>query len=122
MLVQKFELQQHGDERGHLVAFEEMKDIPFKVKRVYYMFNTRDSATRKRHIHKITDQLLVCLHGSVKVCLDDGKESETVVLDNPNEGLLVSHDVWRELGEFEEGTVLMAFASEYGDVDDKYYE
>ena len=118
MQIKKFILQQHGDERGHLVAFEEMKDIPFKIKRVYYMFDTKEGILREKHSHKKADQLLVCLHGCVKVELDDGIEKEIVMLDNPNEGLYLEHNIWRKMYDFEEGTVLMAFVSEYNDVDD----
>ena len=118
MLVKKYSLQQHGDERGQLVAFEEMKDIPFRIKRVYYMFDVHEGVKRAKHSHKKADQLLVCLHGSVKIELDDGDEKELVVLDNPDEGLYLEHNIWREMSDFEEGTVLMAFVSEYSDDDD----
>lgn len=118
MVVTKYKLQQHGDERGHLVAFEEKKDVPFGVKRVYYMFDTKPGVVRGMHAHKSLEQLLVCVHGSVKILLDDGYDKETIVLDNPYEGLYVSNNMWREMSEFSEGAVLMVFASEYYDEDD----
>lgn len=118
MVVTKYKLQQHGDERGHLVSFEEKKDIPFSVKRVYYMFDTKPGFVRGKHAHKALEQLLVCVHGSVKILLDDGTDKETILLDNPYEGLYVANNMWREMSEFSEGAVLMVFASEYYDEDD----
>lgn len=118
MRILMYKLQQHGDERGHLVSFEEKRDIPFEVKRVYYMFDTKPGFVRGKHAHKNLEQLLVCVHGSVKILLDDGKEREEVLLDNPYEGLYLAHNVWREMYDFSDGAVLMVFASEYYDEDD----
>lgn len=118
MEIKKYKLQQHGDERGHLVALEEKIDVPFEVKRVYYMFDTKPGVVRGKHAHKSLEQLLVCVHGSVKILLDDGKDKETIILDNPYEGLYVSNSMWREMSEFSEGAVLMVFASKYYDESD----
>ena len=118
MEIKKYPLQQHGDSRGHLVALEEKTDVPFEIKRVYYMFDTKTGIVRGMHAHKSLEQLLVCVHGSVKILLDDGTEKETVLLDNPYEGLYVSNNMWREMSEFSEGAVLMVFASKYYDEDD----
>ena len=79
MEIITYKLQQHGDERGHLVSFEEKIDVPFEIKRVYYMFDTKPGVVRGMHAHKSLEQLLVCVHGSVKILLDDGTEKKTVV-------------------------------------------
>lgn len=118
MEIKKYKLQQHGDERGHLVALEELIDIPFEVKRVYYMFDTKEGVVRGMHAHKSLEQLLVCVHGSVKVLLDDGTEKREIILDNPYEGLYVSNSMWREMSDFSDGAVLMVFASKYYDEND----
>ena len=118
MEIITYKLQQHGDERGHLVSFEEKIDVPFEIKRVYYMFDTKPGVVRGRHAHKSLEQLLVCVHGSVKILLDDGTEKKTIVLDNPYEGLYVANNMWREMSEFSEGAVLMVFASKYYDEKD----
>ena len=83
MEIITYKLQQHGDERGHLVSFEEKIDVPFEIKRVYYMFDTKPGVVRGMHAHKSLEQLLVCVHGSVKILLDDGSEKKTLILDNP---------------------------------------
>ena len=91
MQVIKYAFQQHGDERGQLVALEEIKDIPFKVKRVYYLYDTAKDVTRGFHAHKKLEQILICIHGSCKIRLDNGYEKKVVPLEKPYEGLYVSN-------------------------------
>ncbi len=118
MQVVKYVFQTHGDERGQLVALEEKKDIPFKIKRVYYMYDTLPGVTRGYHAHKSLEQILVCIHGSCKILLDDGHEKKVVALEKPYEGLYVSHAVWREMFDFSPDAVLMVLASELYDESD----
>ena len=66
MQVIKYVFQPHGDERGQLVALEEFKDIPFTIKRVYYMYDTADGVTRGYHAHKSLQQILICMEQMVK--------------------------------------------------------
>lgn len=115
MQVKKYTFQIHGDDRGQLVALEEAKDIPFKIKRVYYMYDTGEGVRRGFHAHKCLEQILICIHGSCKILLDNGAEKETVVLDKPYEGLYVSNDMWREMFDFSPDAVLMVLASELYD-------
>ncbi len=112
MQVVKYVFQPHGDERGQLVALEEYKDIPFCVKRVYYMYDTVEGVVRGKHAHKTLEQILVCIHGSCKILLDDGKEKKIVPLEKPYEGLYVSNSMWREMYDFSEDAVLMVLASD----------
>ena len=118
MQVVKYVFQVHGDERGQLVALEEKKDIPFKIKRVYYLYDTLPGVTRGYHAHKSLEQILVCIHGSCKIRLDDGHEKKVVALEKPYEGLYVSHAVWREMFDFSPDAVLMVLASELYDESD----
>ena len=118
MQVIKYVFQPHGDERGQLVALEEFKDIPFKIKRVYYMYDTIEGVRRGFHAHKCLEQILVPIHGSCKIHLDDGTETAEVVLDKPFEGLYISNAVWREMYDFSPDAVLMVLASEYYDEKD----
>ena len=110
MRIIKF--QTHGDEKGTLVAVEECKDIPFQIKRVYYMYNTGSDVSRGCHAHKSLQQVLICVHGSCKVRLDDGKERKVVSLDQPDKGLYISNHIWREMFDFSPDAVLMVLASE----------
>lgn len=113
MQIIKYAFQQHGDERGMLVALEEFKDIPFEIKRVYYMYDTKENVRRGFHAHKELEQILICIHGSCKVLLDNGEEKKVVSLEKPYEGLYISNDMWREMYDFSEDAVLMVLASEY---------
>ena len=107
--------QSHGDDRGQLVALEEFKDIPFEIKRVYYMYDTGKSVRRGFHAHKSLEQILICIHGSCKVLLDNGEEKKIIPLDKPYEGLYVPNDMWRQMFDFSPDAVLMVLASEYYD-------
>lgn len=116
MQVVKYVFQPHGDERGQLVALEEFRDIPFRIKRVYYMYDTVADVVRGHHAHKSLEQILICIHGSCKILLDNGLgEKKIIPLEKPYEGLYVSNDMWREMFDFSPDAVLMVLASELYD-------
>lgn len=112
MQVVKYMFQPHGDDRGQLIALEEYIDIPFEIKRVYYMYDTKEGVRRGFHAHKHLEQILVCIHGSCKVLLDNGKEKKIVPLEKPYEGLYVANNMWREMYDFSPDAVLMVLASD----------
>ena len=118
MKINKVNFTKHGDNRGQLIAIEECRDIPFNIKRVYYMYNTTRGVTRGKHSHKHLQQILVCLSGSCKILLDNGVEKSVVELNKPDEGLYISNNIWREMFDFTPNCILMAFASEYYNEDD----
>lgn len=113
MQVVKYAFQQHGDDRGQLVALEELKDIPFEIKRVYYMYDTGAGVRRGFHAHKSLEQILICIHGSCKILMDNGEEKKIVPLEKPYEGLYISNNIWREMYDFSPDAVLMVLASDY---------
>lgn len=118
MQVIKYMFQPHGDERGMLIALEEFNDIPFRIKRVYYMYDTGRGVVRGHHAHKSLEQILVCIHGTCKIRLDNGRERKVVNLEKPYEGLYVGSNIWREMYDFSEDAVLMVLASEvYNEAD-----
>lgn len=110
--------QPHGDERGQLIAIEQFKDIPFEIKRVYYIYDTLPNVRRGFHAHKALQQLIVCTSGECKILLDDGKEKKIITLNTPTEGLMVSGCVWREMFDFSPDAVLMVLASDHYDESD----
>ena len=112
MQIVKYQFQQHGDSRGQLIALEEFKDIPFEIKRVYYIYDTKKDVHRGFHAHKNLKQILICIHGSCKVLLDNGEEKKRVFLEKPYEGLYVPNNMWREMYDFSSDAVLMSLASE----------
>lgn len=118
MQITKYVFEPHGDERGQLVAIEGLRNIPFDIKRVYYMYDTVEGVSRGFHAHKKLQQILICVHGSCKIKLDNGNEQEVILLDKPNEGLYVSNVMWREMYDFSPDAVLMVLASELYDEED----
>ena len=118
MQIIKYVFQQHGDDRGQLVALEEKKDIPFEIKRVYYMYDTGEGVRRGFHAHKSLEQILICIHGSCKILLDNGGEEKVVSLEKPYEGLYICNDIWREMYDFSPDAVLLVLASDFYDESD----
>ncbi|MGL5523221.1 sugar 3,4-ketoisomerase [Aeromonas veronii] len=115
MKINLLQLQTHGDERGSLVALEEGVNIPFPVKRVYYLFNTKNGIHRGFHAHKTLKQVAITVRGSCRFILDDGNEKVDVLLDNPAQGLLIESFLWREMYDFSEDCVLMVLADQLYD-------
>lgn len=118
MDIKLLQLQTHGDARGALIALEQDKNIPFKIKRVYYMFDTKEGVSRGYHAHKELKQVAIAVRGSCRFILDNGKERKSVILDNPQQGLLIDSCVWREMHEFSSDCVLMVLANSFYDEGD----
>ncbi len=115
MEIQNYTFHSHGDDRGQLIAIEAMKDLPFEVKRVYYIYDTLPGVRRGFHAHRNLQQILICVSGSCKIHLDNGYETAEVLLDSPATGLYIANDMWREMYDFTPGAVLLVLASEYYD-------
>ena len=118
MDIQTFDFEEHGDERGVLIALEEQKNIPFEIRRCYFMYNLQPGVSRGFHAHKTLRQVLVCVRGSCKVLLDNGSEKADISLDRPNKGLYIASNTWRVMHDFSEGAVLMVLADQFYDESD----
>lgn len=105
------DIRKYSDNRGYLSVIEGETDIPFDIKRVYYLYLVPEAA-RGAHAHKTLQQFMVATSGSVHVTMDDGVNRKTFVLDRPWKGLLVVPGLWRTLDDFSGGTVCMVLASE----------
>jgi dTDP-4-dehydrorhamnose 3,5-epimerase-like enzyme len=112
-LIKTIRFKSFGDERGSLVAIEGMRNIPFDIKRVYYIYGTKDGVSRGFHAHLNLNQVAVCLAGSCRFVLDNGKQKEEFVLDNTRTGILIKGLIWREMYDFSSDCVLMVLASDY---------
>lgn len=118
MQIKLIQLQKHGDERGSLIALEDQKNVPFTIRRVYYMFGTEPGVRRGFHAHKQLKQLAIVVRGSCRFLLDDGKEKIEILLDNPAQGLLIESMMWREMYDFSPDCVLMVLAdAHYNEAD-----
>ena len=115
MEVKLYNFPPHGDDRGQLIAIEAGKDLPFDVKRVYYIYDTLPGVRRGFHAHRNLQQILICVSGSCKIHLDNGFDTAEVLLDRPDLGLYISNDMWREMYDFSEGAVLLVLASQHYD-------
>ena len=111
------DIRRFSDTRRYLSVVENGLDIPFDIKRIYYLYMVPEVA-RGAHAHKELQQLLIATSGSVDITLDDGVNKKTFHLDKPWKGLLVVPGLWRDLDNFSGGTVLMCLASEKYDAAD----
>ncbi len=102
-----------GDERGSLVAIETQQDLPFELKRVYYIFGTKEGVERGFHAHKNLQQVAVAVRGSCTMELDDGHEKTEVLLNDPTKGLYIGSMTWRVMKNFTEDCVLLVFADQH---------
>ena len=111
------DIRRYSDSRGYLSVIEGEEDIPFSIRRVYYLYLVPEVA-RGAHAHKELQQLMVATSGSVHVTMDDGNNRKTFVLDRPWKGLLVVPGLWRTLDSFSGGAVCMVLASDHYDDSD----
>ncbi len=114
MKVEEIVFSPHGDERGKLIALEALScQVPFEVKRVYYIYDTTPGTVRGNHAHKTLKQVLVCVSGACTIVCEmpDGTTTECR-LDWPDRGLLIEGLVWRQMKDFSKDAVLLVLASE----------
>ncbi|MCX4033073.1 MULTISPECIES: sugar 3,4-ketoisomerase [Aeromonas] len=104
-----------GDERGSLLALEGNKNIPFDIKRVYYIYGTQNGVARGFHAHKELKQVAICLNGSCRFVMDNGVEKSDVVLNSPSQGLLIDTMQWHEMYDFSSDCILLVLASDVYD-------
>lgn len=114
----KLTFAQHADERGKLVVIEGANDIPFDLKRIFYIYGSDSTVVRGQHANKKSEFVLVNLKGQCKVKVDTGKEQEIVVLDTPNEGIYLPTMVWKEMYDFSEDAVLLVLSNEHYDANE----
>ncbi|MCF6439051.1 FdtA/QdtA family cupin domain-containing protein [Pseudoalteromonas luteoviolacea] len=110
--VREIELASLGDSRGELVVLEENKNIPFDIKRVYYIYGVDPKIPRGFHAHKETKQVAICLSGQCTMLMDDGKNKVNVLMNSPKQGVLIDVMQWHEMHDFSEDCILMVLASD----------
>ncbi|MCM1263984.1 MAG: FdtA/QdtA family cupin domain-containing protein [Butyrivibrio sp.] len=113
------EFPQRGDERGHLVIVEGMKDIPFEIKRIFYIYGSDASVVRGQHANIKSEFVLINVSGQCKVKTKDGKGNEAVfLLNRPHTGIYLPQLIWKDMYDFSEDSVLLCLASEHYDPDE----
>lgn len=108
----------HSDRKGNLSVVENNVDVPFDVKRCYYLYDVPSGEERGSHAHKNLYQLIIAVSGAFTVTLDDGKNKKSFTLSRPYQGLYVVPGIWRDLDNFSSGSVCLVLASEKYDADD----
>jgi len=98
---------------GNITIIENSLDIPFDVKRIYYLYDIPSNETRGGHAHKELYQLVIGASGSFNIKINDGTTEQTVFLNSPDQGLLIVPGIWRDLSNFSSGSVCLVFASEF---------
>ena len=107
-----FEQHIYGDERGKLISIEERRNVPFSIKRAFFIYDVPHDQTRGEHAHVKTKQYISALNGSCKITLDSGKELRTFSLNSPNFGLFQDTLVWGKMFDFSSDCILLILASE----------
>ena len=108
------QFKEYGDERGNLVVAEgDGMDIPFDIKRVFYMYGSDPDIIRGQHANRQTEFVLIHVSGSSKVMVDDGSSKEVILLDKPRMGLYMGPMIWKEMYDFSADSVLLVLASEH---------
>lgn len=114
--VKMLEFPQHGDERGHLVVVEGNKDIPFEIKRMFYIFGSEADVIRGRHANRKSEFVLINVAGKSKVKVKDGEGNEAIYcLNRPHTGVYIPNMVWKDMYDFSKDSVLLVLASEHYD-------
>lgn len=114
--AQMLEFPQNGDERGQLVIVEGQQDIPFDIKRIFYIYGSDKTVVRGKHANRITQFVLINVAGQCKVKVCDGKGNEAIfLLNRPHTGIYLPRMVWKEMYDFSEDSVLLCLASEHYD-------
>lgn len=122
--TRNIKLRVNDDKWGKLIPIEgkdkiKRKDeIPFEIKRIYYIYEVNQEKRRGFHSHKKLEQVLICVHGSVKILLKTPDEEKIVKLNNPNKGLYIGPNIWREMYDWEDDAVLLVLASNHYDEKD----
>lgn len=115
---QILELSKFTDPRGNLSVIEELKDIPFKVERTYWIYDVPGGEHRGGHAYRENQEFIVALSGSFDVILDDGQKKQTFHLNRSYYGLYVPQGIWREMENFSTNSLALVLSSIKYDVND----
>ena len=114
--VQMLEFVQKGDDRGHLVIVEGLQDIPFEIKRIFYIYGSDKGVVRGQHANRYSQFVLINVAGTSKVRVKDGKSNEAIFsLNRPHTGIYLPPMVWKDMYDFSDDSVLLCLASTHYD-------
>ncbi len=113
-----FEFTEMGDERGNLVVIEGKSDVPFEIKRIFYMYGTDGNWVRGQHANRKSDFVLVNVAGRSKVKIDDGFSTAVIELNKPRMGIYIPRMIWKEMYDFSSDSVMLVLSSEHYDAEE----
>ncbi|MDR2337667.1 MAG: FdtA/QdtA family cupin domain-containing protein [Deltaproteobacteria bacterium] len=108
-------IQKIGDQRGKLISLESLKNVPFEIRRVFFIFDTVKNISRGEHAHRTSEQAIICLNGSCYFLLDNGLEKAEIILDDPQMMLYIGKNMWRKMYNFSGNCILMVLANDFYD-------
>lgn len=118
-LAEILDFPQKGDERGHLVIVESDKDVPFEIKRIFYIYGSDSTVVRGQHANKKSEFVLINVSGTSKVRVKDGRGNEAIFdLNRPHTGIYLPKMVWKDMYDFSPDSVLLCLSSEHYDPDE----
>jgi len=112
-MIKTLIFQNHGNNSGSLIAIESARNIPFKIKRIYYLFKNDFKTKKVSHAHKNLKQIYIALSGSCEATFDNGVEKQKLTLNNPEQGILIEGVIWRELSNFSKDCILLVLADDF---------
>lgn len=115
MNSRKVEFIQRGDDRGHLVIIESMQEIPFDIKRVFYIYGSQKDVVRGKHANLRSEFVLINIQGTSKIKVTDGKQEKIYNLEVPHSGVYVPKMLWKEMYDFSEDSILLVLSNEHYD-------
>lgn len=111
MNYKKLVFDQKGDDRGHLVVVEGLKDIPFDVKRIFYIYGSNQDVVRGMHANRNSEFVFINVNGKSKIKIDDGKNTEIIELNQAHTGLYLDKMLWKEMYDFSPDSVLLVLTN-----------
>ena len=113
--IRLLEWKDLGDERGNLVVVEGNMDIPFEIKRIFYIYGSDDAVVRGQHANRLSEFVMINVSGTSKVKVDNGEESRVIELNRPRMGLYLKNNIWKDMYDFSADSILLVLASEHYD-------
>ncbi len=113
--IRLLEWKDLGDERGNLVVVEGNMDIPFEIKRIFYIYGSDDTVVRGQHANRLSEFVMINVSGTSKVKVDNGEESRVIELNRPRMGLYLKNNSWKDMYDFSADSILLVLASEHYD-------
>lgn len=113
--IKLLEWRDLGDERGNLVVVEGNRDIPFEIRRIFYIYGSDDAVVRGQHANKFSEFVMINVCGTSRVRVDNGSESRVIELNRPRMGLYLKNNIWKDMYDFSPDSILLVLASEHYD-------